>query len=707
MREPLIEAENSKPSFALNLVYGVFVLFIVIFVSIQKPTEYVSTEKLVGPSNFVLPLVVGSTLACGMVLNGQSSCKLSCPETHTLSCSWTGCASLDTCSSITIQMQDRKCEASVSEKKCCLCRLRGGFSIPHSTIPRGRTNVKMNDMAMGQVSDWNYPFRMPPSFELGNDPEWFLQGDFPPISIDDFDYYVKLYDELLNQDYMKASYNVNPYDPSSWTKLGTSIENVVQWKILSHQVLQEWFDRHPTRVYSIGKRKSMMKYIPTLREGIVIISEGKASSIRNILETSWWGTQWKELVETGPEYIPPILILFVHQDEYEDYRKQLLNFPYQLFIVAHAASGSGVIRNKALGILKKKIFRSGLIIDDDVHFMDSSGIFRNRGLRGLVGKEQPAQNMLEVMFDILSGDIQRAKKWKGETNGVYHNLDFIAPFDHVKEEQIGKMSRMKGDLSELRSNTHWDLYRGCIGLSSLAIQSASYKNTFLYGNSEWMFAKEILKNPRSVEVVKSPGGIRKIKPVESGGKGYEFSLLEVQIGRKDGEPPNIGPLQKEFWNFYISRIASYAASLKVLDFSGPGGAANMADFQDTLAQPEITYAALSIYQWCKLHFNPEDDTTPEFLFLTYEVFNGLYNERKPVSWAQTYLYYNAAFADTLKEHPFSDTMPAKLMSLYLEGNAHFLEEEAFAGYSLPLEKEIFEVGSGPYFNDRYTIVLDS
>ena len=85
------------------------------------------------------------------------------------------------------------------------------------------------------------------------------------------------------------------------------------------------------------------------------------------------------------------------------------------------------------------------------------------------------------------------------------------------------------------------------------------------------------------------------------------------------------------------------------------------------------------------------------------VFNGLYNERKPISWALSYIYYNAAFADELKEHPFSDTMPAKLMSLYLEGNVHFLQEEALAGYSLSMETEIFEVGSGPYFNDRYTV----
>ena len=83
------------------------------------------------------------------------------------------------------------------------------------------------------------------------------------------------------------------------------------------------------------------------------------------------------------------------------------------------------------------------------------------------------------------------------------------------------------------------------------------------------------------------------------------------------------------------------------------------------------------------------------------VFNGLYNDRKPISWALDYIKSEGIGT----AHPFKDIFPAKLMTLYQEGNWNFIDSVLSIAEVTPniFRKQYWELGSGPYFEDNYDV----
>jgi len=146
--------------------------------------------------------------------------------------------------------------------------------------------------------------------------------------------------------------------------------------------------------------------------------------------------------------------------------------------------------------------------------------------------------------------------------------------------------------------------------------------------------------------------------------------------------------------------------MRALNPEDPGGATRMAYRENDLALPSVTYSMLAIYQWCRLNVQIDSEEEPMDSELLWQVFNGLYNEKRPMSWALSYTSV-AKELFPLNRHPFRGTYPAKLMSLYLETNLDFLENEILSGLMPdPPPKYEFEVGSDPYFNDQYEVVSE-
>jgi len=186
--------------------------------------------------------------------------------------------------------------------------------------------------------------------------------------------------------------------------------------------------------------------------------------------------------------------------------------------------------------LKEKNFQSGIIIDDDVAFLDSSRITVNRGLVDIMGTMESAKNILEVMFDVLSGDKERAERWKGISFGVFQPQDFIAPFEHgskrFQDETAFKMELDEDfpdvgiSRKELTSGSQFESYRECIGLSRKAIGASSYSNSYIWMEADSPFAEAIAYGKMEQRL--------------------QYSLLEMRIGMKEYPIEGPGILTREY-----------------------------------------------------------------------------------------------------------------------------------------------------------------
>jgi len=658
-----------------------------------------------------LPQVIGglAITACGSVTSGQPPCSLSCSNhpSHELQCTWSlSCAPLKqhSCPPDFIQMANRACDSDTpsEEQQCCSCvdsalRLRGGFFQdptgpaplpirnsrkgaspvvqPRTPIARMQVDpfVPANDGLFWGPELWT-------TYSAANNPDWQMPKvhSGPFIREDELFRYKMEFDRLMNKAYMEGRIMCGPYEAGDSEDLASQYEEIQKAKKYRYAALKDWFYRNPTSVYPVGPHwKAQTLHMDHIdKEAMVVISNNKAKNIKNILDESWWGKQWNSM----PDERRPLLFVFCFQDEANDYLTELIPYPENLFLVSHSAAGFGPLRNKALGILKQKMFKSGIIIEDDVDFIDSSRILHNEGPQ----EGQPAENIVEVMFDILSGEPERAQRWKGQDYGEFGMLDYIAPLQPINapitdQSQLGRFGLEEGagyrrEELEKGSNyakwtsvgSEWYKYHPLIGLSKDAIEVGYYDNTILFGDPQSMFTKRMQNTAKN--------SLRKL------------ALLEMRVGRRKFDPL-IRPRYQEksveasFWEWILDQVAQNECSRVDVLKKGVDG---MVLGSEVLLDPEITYSALAVYQWVRLNIASEFDQNDQKLWY---VFNGVYNERKTLAWANEFIERTGIAS----RHPYKSTIPPKLVMLYVEQNILQIDTIEPVDHAVSILKEYPEI----------------
>jgi len=461
---------------------------------------------------------------------------------------------------------------------------------------------------------------------------------------------------LLNDEYIAGSSTADPYDPSSAFALSAQKDEIEQARMNRIKLLEGWFGGNPTQIYAVGPQakasaEASLRDVRSEKKALIVLCTGESNSINSLLSTSWWGKEWNEFPPRGER---PQLFLFVHKDEITNYLKMLIDYPRDLFVVSHTAEGYGSLRNKALGLLKEKNCASGIILEDDLEFVDSSRILHNDGPL----KDQPTEDLLQIMFDLVSADKMRAKKWKGLRWNEYTNFDFIVPYESLRypissSNEFSSFSEPEVTMERLRVGENWQRRHPIIALSKNAILISSYDNAVMFDDPEQLFTQKMRNSMKSLQI-KSV-----MLEIKVGKRAYpEFARQPLEFGIL-----NLTPLREKYWKFMVREMTEYEAGLSVIE----GGISNMVKGSKQLSLPELTFGALAIYQWARVNIDATKDKDNEVL---WNVFNGMYKEKLPVQWANDYIVRKGCSST----HPFRGTLPGKLITLYTERN--FMEADA-------------------------------
>jgi len=227
--------------------------------------------------------------------------------------------------------------------------------------------------------------------------------------------------------------------------------------------------------------------------------------------------------------------------------------------------------------------------------------------------------------------------------------------------------------AKLQDDERFKRFRQFIGLSTNALAVAGYDNNLIFKDSQDFFAKRMISLSPNFQLKHSTIEVRVAK------RRYQISKKEL-------------PTQNEFLTFFIKEASSFEGNLIAL----ADGAYAFTMGRNEHWKPEVTYAAMAIYQWARLNIDSSQDTDGEYL---WRIFNGLYNKRESLRWAKTFIQAHEIESNRF----FRETSPAKLMTIYLEENIRF-EEAARNLKLIPQWNDYYKIaGPETYFNDNYPI----
>merc|ERR1719242_777682 len=109
----------------------------------------------------------------------------------------------------------------------------------------------------------------------------------------------------------------------------------------------------------------------------------------------------------------------------------------------------------------------------------------------------------------------------------------------------------------------------------------------------------------------------------------KHSTIEVRVAKQRYQIAKKElPTQNEFLTFFIKEASSFEGNLTAL----ADGAYAFTMGGTEHWKPEVTYAALAIYQWARLNIDSSRDKDDDYL---WRIFDGLYNRHESLRWAKT------------------------------------------------------------------------